>query len=380
MEMSVTVRQIRPDDYDPIAEFLEKSTQGKCRKALWLDRFACWWEKNPAMEDNSPTGWALFEEDGEVKGFFGSIPIKYSINQKETVAYCTTSWYVEISYRKHSMKLLRTFLNPKKNSLLINSTSEGSFDIFKGLRFRQPGGQEKTQKNLFFLVDGFSSFSFLLNLKFPCQSISFFVSLFKPLLKPAINLYQKFIQRKLDQDSGEYSFGELDQFDDSHNLLWNRYKRLYDVIEVRDKTALNWLYFGSEDLKENRRILDVKYKNCLIAYVSIDVVRIDANGETYFYYKTVDLMVLEDKKSHYTAVLRGLYWLANNDDKKIMFIKTFYFSDKIEAYLSRFGFIKSVVEPRFLFKPTKQSGKGNNDEIWNNFYITPLDGDRGFFI
>jgi len=43
------------------------------------------------VEEKKTTGWGLFEEDGRVKGFFGSIPVKYSV-KGQLLSGCNCGW------------------------------------------------------------------------------------------------------------------------------------------------------------------------------------------------------------------------------------------------------------------------------------------------
>ena len=134
-------------------------------------------------------------------------------------------------------------------------------------------------------------------LRFSKTKIVLLNNLIKPWLEPILNFFHNIFQLKLHKLSSDYTFRALHKFDESHNLLWERYKRLYDVIAVRDKTALNWYYFSSDDLQLNRRVLEVKCRKRLIAYASLNIVEvIKANGEIYHYYSIVDMMVIVQVK------------------------------------------------------------------------------------
>src|SRR4030067_3103347 len=98
MNDSAIVRLLNKDDYYAAAIFLEGITASAYKKDFWLDRFECWWKNNPSMDDAMPRGWIIVQNNGEISGFLGNIPVMYSINGKQTLACFATSWDVAGSF------------------------------------------------------------------------------------------------------------------------------------------------------------------------------------------------------------------------------------------------------------------------------------------
>ncbi len=75
--MNSNVRPLKKEDYEAAAIFLAEETNGIFSRNFWLDRFELWWENNPSMDGDLHLAWILCDEEGEIGGFLGYIPVKY---------------------------------------------------------------------------------------------------------------------------------------------------------------------------------------------------------------------------------------------------------------------------------------------------------------
>ena len=101
------------------------------------------------------------------------------------------------------------------------------------------------------------------------------------------NLIQTIRQLHLHRFDPEYQFQEIKKFDQSYDLLWNKYKNKYKAMTVRNSTTLNWIFFGSKELTLRRKVLEVKYRQHMIAYVAINIVPFITKGATYYFFDII---------------------------------------------------------------------------------------------
>ncbi|QYZ78956.1 hypothetical protein E2N92_05710 [Methanofollis formosanus] len=116
------VRSINTDEYEGLAAFL--ATQVEADPAdLWMRRFAMWWDENPAMDEEIPRGWTIEDDDREVAGFLGNIPVPFWVDGKEARARAASSWYVRSEVRGVlGLQLNIAYSRQKDADLFIRTT------------------------------------------------------------------------------------------------------------------------------------------------------------------------------------------------------------------------------------------------------------------
>lgn len=66
---------------------------------LWKKRFDYWWGSNPYIQADSILGWVLIDDNENIVGFHGSIPIGAQYNNKRLLGAGGTSYYVKPNAR-----------------------------------------------------------------------------------------------------------------------------------------------------------------------------------------------------------------------------------------------------------------------------------------
>jgi len=73
---------------------------------VWQRRFFWWWDENPFCRDDSPRGFLLRDDAGELVGFNGLIPFDYAVDGEVVPTLVTTSFFVEEEHRSAVMGML----------------------------------------------------------------------------------------------------------------------------------------------------------------------------------------------------------------------------------------------------------------------------------
>jgi len=96
------------------------------------------WIGNPAYKDRGkqwPIGWVLENEDRQIVGYLGNIPLSYQFQKRKLVAAVTHAWVVESSYRSYAILLLDSYFRQKNAdfflSTTLNAKATEAFQVFK---------------------------------------------------------------------------------------------------------------------------------------------------------------------------------------------------------------------------------------------------------
>ncbi len=116
----VKLRPATFEDADSIARLGLRNGGGQLDIPVWRAR----WELYPLAAELKPIpiGWVL-EQDGEVVGTFGNVPLVYELEGRRLVAAIAADWAVDAAYRSMSIRLLTTFLKQPGVDLCINGSA-----------------------------------------------------------------------------------------------------------------------------------------------------------------------------------------------------------------------------------------------------------------
>jgi hypothetical protein len=120
-----TLREATLDDSEPVLELVQQFglNRGKHRE----DARAIWeglWLRNPVrllQRPVPPLGW-VFEAEGRLVGYFGSVPIRYQLGDRTLVAGVGTSWAVEKPFRKRTGDLVQAYFEQPGVDLLLGTS------------------------------------------------------------------------------------------------------------------------------------------------------------------------------------------------------------------------------------------------------------------
>jgi hypothetical protein len=360
------VRALNKNDYNSLAVFLEKQTSKIFTSDFWLDRFDLWWDKNPAVSGDFSRGWILCEKEN-IKGFFGSIPVKYKVNATETLFYSATSWYVSDDCRSLSLELIGQFLG-QKGPFLDATPAPNVAHIITKLNFYE-FSPPWIKKDAFYIFD-FNKFAQLLATRVN-----------KPLVKSAVKTAGRVgemlkIPFQIDcfyGNKGFYNIKEIKSFDKRFDALWEGISGKYGILALRNAKTLNWFFFGTPALRLTRRIFEVTKGNELVGYFAFKIVKRVIDDGLILSLELIDTIMADESLCAYITAVKTILQLAKEQQEKISFIQMNPFNATLDECFKKLGFF-TVKGRAKLFYSGLDSLAANN-----NFYATALDGDRCFF-
>ncbi len=221
------IKILERHDISSLLEFLIHFEGEKKDKVFWNQRLNNWWIKNPAFNHNSIRGAKLLNtKNKKIVGFIGVIPIGVLFEEKETIAYCITTWRVESKYRSQSMHLLKYLMNKIKHNILFNnSANELAYFIFKKLKFK-PLSKESYDSYCFFLTGSMLKKSF--SIRSYCNYL---------FLKIIYN-YQKAVFEK---EVSKHKIVKIDKSIELYDSLWNQTKENFQIKIQRTSRIINWI-------------------------------------------------------------------------------------------------------------------------------------------
>ncbi len=371
------VKVLDTTEYGRLAIFLEEQSKGLVSRDFWQERFHLWWESNPSMEKGISRGWVLYHGD-EIVGYLGNIPIKYSICGKENLACSACSWYVLPTFRNKSIEVLIPFL--KQDRLLLNTTPIAAvIKILDNFNFKRYTPQWIQKDAIYPLsITQFSNYS----LGKVQKKLSKGYIFYKPLFYGVVCLF-KFYQNSLRNftklfNTKKYSCLEIQEFGNEYDTLYEQFKDRYRLTANRSALHLNWFFFGSKQLKETRKVLEVRDKERILGYVAFKKVKEELAGNSFFYFEMIDSMFIEENMPMYFLLLQRIRGLAEQDRDEIAFLKMNPFTKKFRKAINLSGFLWKKGNSNFLLRNSLSFSPEIPTED-TLFYATALDGDRCFF-
>lgn len=86
---------------------------------LWRHRCA----QNPFQRVDDFLGYLLTTPEGDIKGFFGVIPLRLQVRREVRRAVAGCSWVVDPAYRTHGLSLFKEFILRNKEDFLLVTTA-----------------------------------------------------------------------------------------------------------------------------------------------------------------------------------------------------------------------------------------------------------------
>jgi hypothetical protein len=125
------------------------------------EQFVHLWANNPVYQEhpNWPIGWVLENEDDQVVGYIGNVPLLYEFGDQRLVVSSSRALVVDTRYRSYSLPLLSHFFKQKGVDLFLDTTVNAeagkAHEIFRALRV--PSGS--WDQSVFWITDyqGFSA-------------------------------------------------------------------------------------------------------------------------------------------------------------------------------------------------------------------------------
>jgi len=360
----IEIKNVKPVDYPAVAEFLQQQKASDFTIDQWREKFLVFWDHNPFFrEDKHERGWLLRDETCTVCGFLGNIPIQYARCGQEETGFALTTWYVRDDARKHSLELYGCFMD--QTGVLINTTPTFEVEeLLKGVLKFLPLTADWLKRDYFFPVRS-GAFSRYLQERFKLH----------PLFK-SINFAAAFIAmiisnvvaRTRSKGPSLVDVKEVIEPPADTQQWWDAFKAEHPFTIARHSMGLRYFFFSGEYLK-TRRVLELRSHGELLGFLGVRLV----SRPEYSYVEVIDIALFRDDASMYLTLVDKLRELVLRWKPDIAFIKTNAFSEPMRNALNRSGFWSVAGRARFYyFDPQGQIGA-------NEFYGTPLDGDRVCF-
>jgi len=100
LENSIALTPITVSSVEQAAGYLQNFESENRGEEFWRTRLNHWWEGNPFSHPDLPRGWMLTEEDQEnVLGIIGLIPLPYRAEGRDITAFGATNWRINSECR-----------------------------------------------------------------------------------------------------------------------------------------------------------------------------------------------------------------------------------------------------------------------------------------
>ncbi len=205
-----------------------------------FEEWSHWWRANPLYRELGPEwdiGWVLEDEDDNIVGSLGNIPLPYEFQGRRLVVAASRFWVADPAYRNASILLVnRLVTQPRMDLYLTNTFSEASQTALGAFGFdRVPVGAWDQAAFWITRHRGFlESYLRLKRTPWP-RALSF------PLAAGA-TLWDRLTQKSLEGDATRVT--PCAGFDDRFDEFWLRSQpaRAGLLCAVRSREMLEWHY------------------------------------------------------------------------------------------------------------------------------------------
>jgi hypothetical protein len=233
---SPKLREASFDDYPGIAALqVANGVQTKIYEE-WKHQ----WINNPAyiqLQASLPIGWVLEDEDKQIVGSLGNIPLFYELEGQRLLASVAHAWAVDVRYRSYSLWLLDRYFSQKTVELFLNATvgaaATDSFAVFESLPV--PVGEWDHSTFSITHYQGFLA-SWLAMKSFPLAKAFSYVLSIGPFIKDTL------VKGQSIQHENGAGVEHCLEFDDRFDIFWEALRKAdpHVLLAVRTREMLEW--------------------------------------------------------------------------------------------------------------------------------------------
>lgn len=232
---------------------------------LWRNRYAHWWTLNPAWGVAIPRGWLVRTDAGAIVAFTANIPFKYVIDGKPALCCATGSTAVHVNFRGAGLAKAvgRSFLGQIHGDLLLATDSTPvAAGLWRSLGMT-PLEARWQQTDFRVLADGRA---LIRGVSASADSPSLVERITGTSLGFVLDTLATLSRRRSKALSVELvdRFSELDA-DSIHECKASN----APTYAWRDADILNWLYFGTQFIKQTRAVLVARAGTRLVGYLAM---------------------------------------------------------------------------------------------------------------
>ena len=246
-----------------LARFLASVFGGEL--GLWRNRYAHWWTLNPAWNVAIPRGWLVRTDAGAIVAFTANIPFKYVIDGKPALCCATGSTAVDANFRGAGLAKAvgRSFLGQIHGDLLVATDSTPvAAGLWRSLGMT-PLEARWQQTNFRVLADGCA---LVRGLSAPADSPALVERIAGTSLGFVLDTLATLSRRR----SKALSVELVDRFRNSTPTASMSAKlRMHRLMPGAMQSTLNWLYFGTQFVKQTRAVLVARSGARLVGYLAM---------------------------------------------------------------------------------------------------------------
>jgi hypothetical protein len=258
---SLSIREASFEDYPKIVAL--ESKYGLETKSY--EEWTHLWSNNAAYrqyEKALPIGWVLTDENQNIVGYLGNIPLFYELEGRTLLASVAHAWVTDARYRSYSIMLLERYFSQKVVDLFLNATvgplASDSFAVFKPL----PAPAGAWDRSAFWITNyqGFVE-GWLATKAFPLS---------KPLsyvLSAGLFVKDTFARRQVRKHDTGIEVEPCADVDGRFDIFWDalRKTKSHILMAVRTREMLEW-HFKYALRKNKAWIVTVSKGSDLTAY------------------------------------------------------------------------------------------------------------------
>src|SRR5258708_9934109 len=118
--------QVATNDIPRLSNFLATSS-GISDETGWKNILEWMWLYNPSVAEGTKFGWALEDDNNDIKGFIGNVPVQYSVSGNIQPGIWGTSWYVDEKAKDLSLKMYLQFT--KQREMILSNTQTPRVEV-----------------------------------------------------------------------------------------------------------------------------------------------------------------------------------------------------------------------------------------------------------
>ena len=268
------------------------------------------WIDNPALgvgEANPSRGW-LLEDNGEMVGFFGNIPLLYDYGGRPVIVAGASMWGVRKKYRTETSRLADAYFNQDNADLLLVTTGIKQ----TGRIFERHGGKPVPQPGydqvLYWMLNARRFLQAGLMKKGLRSELAAVAALSgAPMVKAAMALGGHLLRGH----SADIDVIEIAEIGDEFDGLWQKKRDEVDrMLACRSAESLRW-HFGTESMAMRTRMLVSRDADGLAGYAAI--MREDAPEIGLKRLKIIDLFVAGDNEAVVDNLLTAAFETGRAD-------------------------------------------------------------------
>jgi hypothetical protein len=227
-------REATFDDYSQIAAL-------ESRYGLQPKTYEEWthlWLRNPTYQQLSdwPIGWVCENEDDEIVGCVGNVPLAYEFGNRALIAATSRALVVDSRYRPYAFTLLGHFFSQTNVDLFLNTTVNAKAStlqhVFRALRV--PAG---TWDRSAFWITNYPAFATSLLARKEVRGGAFL----SYLLSSGLLIKDTFSGKRLRASGKGIDIEFCEEFDDRFDVFWQRLRRSSNGLRgTRSRAVLDW--------------------------------------------------------------------------------------------------------------------------------------------